>query len=188
MIILFLNLQITRSDVRPHIKCIVSLVIAYGPFNLPQGFVWVCMDYHTHFIAPEGREGILHTLTQKKTRNLKYSEADQLVRVIVWISTITYPQTLLQEIKRHLQLPGFIWFYFDLSFDLVMCNIEKKYDVIHDTEYLYWNRMSLNNILTQKGRSEKKNNNGSFNLQEVIFHAEHRQTPQNLLILITLQL
>ena len=43
MIILFLNLQVTRSDVRPHIKWVVSLVITYGHFNLPQGFVWVCM-------------------------------------------------------------------------------------------------------------------------------------------------
>ena len=39
--ILFLNLQITRSDIRPHIKWAVSLVIAYGHFNLPHGFMWV---------------------------------------------------------------------------------------------------------------------------------------------------
>ena len=39
VITLFLNLQITRSDVRPHIKWAVSLVIAYGHFNLHQGFV-----------------------------------------------------------------------------------------------------------------------------------------------------
>ena len=39
----FPNLQITRSDIRPHIKWAVSLVIAYGHFNLPRGFVWVCM-------------------------------------------------------------------------------------------------------------------------------------------------
>ena len=38
----FPNLQFTRSDIRPHIKWAVSLVIAYGHFNLPQGFVWVC--------------------------------------------------------------------------------------------------------------------------------------------------
>ena len=52
----FLNLQITRSDIRLHIKWAVSLVIAYGHFNLPQGFVWVCMVLHTctHFITPEG--------------------------------------------------------------------------------------------------------------------------------------
>ena len=50
MNILFQSLQITRSDVRPHIKWDVSLVIAYGHFNLPQGFVWVCMGKHTHFI------------------------------------------------------------------------------------------------------------------------------------------
>ena len=44
MIILFLNLRITRSDIRPHIKWEVSLVIAYGHFNLPQGFAWVCSE------------------------------------------------------------------------------------------------------------------------------------------------
>ena len=41
--ILLLNLQITRSDVTPDIKWAVSLVNAYGCFNLPQGFVWVRM-------------------------------------------------------------------------------------------------------------------------------------------------
>ena len=51
MTILFLNLQIVRSDIRPHIKWAVSLVIAYGHFNLPQGIVWVCMSSHTHFIT-----------------------------------------------------------------------------------------------------------------------------------------
>ena len=56
MTILFLNLQITRSDIRPHIKWAVSLVIAYGHFNLPQGFVWVCMSSHTHFITPKGTD------------------------------------------------------------------------------------------------------------------------------------
>ena len=42
---IFLNLQITKSDIRPHITWAVSLVIAYmyGHFILPQGFVWVCM-------------------------------------------------------------------------------------------------------------------------------------------------
>ena len=39
MTILFLNLQITWSD----IKWVVSLVIVCGHFYLPQGFVWVCM-------------------------------------------------------------------------------------------------------------------------------------------------
>ena len=39
----FLNLQITGSDIRQHIKWVVSLVIAYGHFNLPQGFVRVCI-------------------------------------------------------------------------------------------------------------------------------------------------
>ena len=43
MTILFLNLQITRSDIRQHIKWAVSLVIAYGHFSPPQGFVWICI-------------------------------------------------------------------------------------------------------------------------------------------------
>ena len=41
MTILFLNLQITRLDIRPYKKWAVSLVIAYGHFNLPREFVWV---------------------------------------------------------------------------------------------------------------------------------------------------
>ena len=51
MTMLFLNLQIARSDIRPHIKWVV-IVIAYGHFNRPGEFVWVCMGSHTHFIAP----------------------------------------------------------------------------------------------------------------------------------------
>ena len=43
MTVVVLKLQIARSDIRPHIKWGVSLVIAYGFFNLPQGFVRVCM-------------------------------------------------------------------------------------------------------------------------------------------------
>ena len=46
MTILFLNLQITRSDIRPHIKWTASLVIAYGHFNLPRGFVWICVGMY----------------------------------------------------------------------------------------------------------------------------------------------
>ena len=56
MTILFLNLQIIRSDIRPDIKWAVSLLIAYGHFNLPQGIVWVCMSSHTHFITPNGTD------------------------------------------------------------------------------------------------------------------------------------
>ena len=41
MTIIFLNLQITRLDIKQHIKWADSLVIEYGQFNLPQGFVWV---------------------------------------------------------------------------------------------------------------------------------------------------
>ena len=39
MIILFLNLQITRSDIKSHIKSALRLHMV--TFNLPQGFVWV---------------------------------------------------------------------------------------------------------------------------------------------------
>ena len=52
MTILIPNLQITRSDIRPHIKWVVRLVTAYGHFDLPWGIVWVCMSPHTHFILP----------------------------------------------------------------------------------------------------------------------------------------
>ena len=36
----FSNFRFTTSDIRPHTKLAVSLVIAYGHFNIPQGFVW----------------------------------------------------------------------------------------------------------------------------------------------------
>ena len=39
----FIKLQMSRADIRPHIKWVVSLVIAYGHFDFPQRFVWVCM-------------------------------------------------------------------------------------------------------------------------------------------------
>ena len=32
---------LTKSDIRPHVKWTVSLVIANGQFYLSQGFVWV---------------------------------------------------------------------------------------------------------------------------------------------------
>ena len=57
MTILVQNLHITRSDIRPHIKWAVRLVIAYyGHFHIPQGSVWVCMDYHTHIITLKGSQ------------------------------------------------------------------------------------------------------------------------------------
>ena len=58
MTIIFLNLQIrsTRPDIRPHIKWALGLV-AYGHFNLPRGFVWVCMGKHTQSITLEGLIG-----------------------------------------------------------------------------------------------------------------------------------
>ena len=61
MTIHFLDLQITRSDIRPHIKRAVSLVSAYDHFYLPRGFVWVYMGLYTHFITPENKQVDLST-------------------------------------------------------------------------------------------------------------------------------
>ena len=36
------------------VRWAVSLVIVDGCANFPQGFVWVCMGKHTHFITNEG--------------------------------------------------------------------------------------------------------------------------------------
>ena len=41
----FLNMQIIRSDIRPHIKWVVSLLIGYGHFNLPQAVCVAHNDY-----------------------------------------------------------------------------------------------------------------------------------------------
>ena len=42
--------------IRHQAKCKVGCQLGDRgwPFNLPQGFVWVCMGKHTHFITPEG--------------------------------------------------------------------------------------------------------------------------------------
>ena len=45
VIILFLNMQCNISDMRLYIKAVSlmnALMIIYGHFNLPQGFMWVC--------------------------------------------------------------------------------------------------------------------------------------------------
>ena len=59
--ILFPNLQIIRSDIRPHTKWAVSLVIAYGRFNHPRSSVWVCMGYSLYQV-----EGVNHILRNKE--------------------------------------------------------------------------------------------------------------------------
>ena len=61
----FLRLQITRSGIRPHQKWAVSLVIAYGHFNLPWGFVWVCMGQYTRFSNPKG--GYIETTGERES-------------------------------------------------------------------------------------------------------------------------
>ena len=30
----------------------IKLIMLYFRFRFPQGFVWVCIGYHTHFITP----------------------------------------------------------------------------------------------------------------------------------------
>ena len=44
---LFVIMQITKSDMRPHAKC-SHTDNADGHFDLPQGFVWVCMGSNIH--------------------------------------------------------------------------------------------------------------------------------------------
>ena len=39
------------QDDKVLIQCTVSLVIVHALVNLPRGFVWVCMDEHTHLLA-----------------------------------------------------------------------------------------------------------------------------------------
>ena len=50
----FLNLQIARSDIRPHMKWVVSLVFAYGHFQFSSG-VWEGTYGLTYsLMTPEG--------------------------------------------------------------------------------------------------------------------------------------
>ena len=71
MTILFPNLQITRSDIRPHIKWADSLVIVCGHFNLPQGFVWVCMVNILTISLPSGRKRQKNNEEQEGSENFK---------------------------------------------------------------------------------------------------------------------
>ena len=70
MTILFLNLQITRSDVRPYIKWAVSLVIAYGHYNLPQGFFVGMYGLTYHFNNLEGHKQVKQ-MKMQKTKHVK---------------------------------------------------------------------------------------------------------------------
>ena len=49
----YLNLQITRSDIRPQIKWVASLVIAYGHFSLPQALCGYVMYGLTLTLSPQ---------------------------------------------------------------------------------------------------------------------------------------
>ena len=80
----FLNLQIARSDIRPHIKWAVSLVmIAYGHFNLSQGLKWVCMGSHTHLITPKAI-----------TEDLRKSDHQLNLELILHSNVINAPRTV----------------------------------------------------------------------------------------------
>ena len=72
----FLKLQITRSDIRPHTKWAVSLVIAYGQFNFPQGFVLVYM------LVGQANVAIRHARRVKMTHTITrdLGEARDLIR------------------------------------------------------------------------------------------------------------
>ena len=59
MTILFLNLQITRCFIRPHIKWAISLVIAYGHFNYS--------FYHPNR-AVRGGEGYMQEKHRKRNK------------------------------------------------------------------------------------------------------------------------
>ena len=61
--------KLANHQIRPHMKWAVRLVIAYGHFDLPQGFVWVCLGQHTHFITPKG--DILKGNKGKKNNSVK---------------------------------------------------------------------------------------------------------------------
>ena len=91
MTIRFQNLQITRLDVRPHIKLAVSLVIAHGHFNLPQGFVWICMSKHTHFITPEGQITIMLIEVLIVSPEIHLSDANQTIQQKHRFTCLTCP-------------------------------------------------------------------------------------------------
>ena len=87
MAILFLNLQITRLDIRPHIKWAVILVIAYGHFNIPQGFVWVCMAgivrVNVLILSPPRGKKIVHRIQLRLFMEMFHKDFTSL-----WTNTV----------------------------------------------------------------------------------------------------
>ena len=51
-----LSMQITKPDIFPKVKWVVSLVTANGHVNFPWGFVWECMGLHTLSISLMGEK------------------------------------------------------------------------------------------------------------------------------------
>ena len=74
----FLNMQITRSDIRPYIKWAFSLVIIYGHFSLPPGLCGYVQINIPKFITPKGNSGTeLNTI---HARNIHLNRATSLLQ------------------------------------------------------------------------------------------------------------
>ena len=108
MTILFQNLQISRSDIRPHIKWAVSLVIACGHFNLPPGFFCTCIGQHIHFISSEGG---LHSWTMHVWDSWcdRYFAVKRSVEVCNITFSNPYSQPWEVELFLHMQVGFFLF-------------------------------------------------------------------------------
>ena len=113
----FLNLQITISDIRPHIKWAVSLVTAYGHFHLPQGFVWVCMGQYTHFTTPKG-SSFLHIQANEIPWLFSDNKFYRCSLIITKNKFLTVPQLWVKFPLSwtKLKFPGLFWLWKNISF------------------------------------------------------------------------
>ena len=63
-----------------HVKWAVSLVTAYGHFNLPQRFVWVYMGWHSHF---HSQESLHHWITLRHAGTSKLFKYFKVITLLL---------------------------------------------------------------------------------------------------------
>ena len=111
ILLLNFHLPITRSDIRPHIKWAVSLVIAYGHFNLSPGFVWV----NILTLSPLREEPVnmhVHVYTQKHP---ECSAVDCTITPLVLEHTLTCTVSSGENSAHFLQQQPIITIHFLFS-------------------------------------------------------------------------
>ena len=103
---LFRNLQITRSEIRPHIKWAVSLVVAYGHFILPQGFA--CVYVWANILTLSPPITLITSPMQNLSPDTKWGSQISHSICKIWVTLV---QTILKQ------------FHYKSGVGLMICHI-----------------------------------------------------------------